>query len=609
MKEIIGKAKNIQELLANAKFGIEDYFQRGYRWEKKHVEELIDDLTQAFQDNYDEGDSREDVMGYDLYFLGSIITSQKDDHKSIVDGQQRITTITLLLIYLYHTVESVNEKAGITPLIAIYEFGRHAYNLNIPERIDCMDSLFNGTEFSTKTTDDPSIPNLIDRYQDIESSFPDEISEDKSLLYFIDWLLHKVYFVETTADTDADAYTIFETMNDRGMSLTPAEMLRGYLLANIKDQNRQRAALTTWDDRVRGLEKLGHGQGAHAIRAWLRGRYADTIRLGGRGSPEDFDVIGPQFHRWVRDNKDTIGLRNSEAFADFVESDFDFYADWYGVIRRASDELTPGLEPFFYVARTGFTFTLLCMAALAPLTVKDDPDVIKRKLSTVATAIDCLLNRRIWNRRSINANSMRVYMFQSVTRQVRQASIKQLTDTLCRLVESDQEQFVANDFSLHGMNRPKIHQMLARMTDFVDSRSGNPSLYRDYLKRWGRGHYQIEHILSESHREGFGDFDHHRNKIGALVLLPGRVNAALGKMPFSEKREHYLKQNLLVASLHDLAHNNDPGFRRFKESTGLDFKPYAEFGVDAINERQELYRQLAMRIWSTDSIRAAAGLP
>ena len=76
-------------------------------------------------------------------------------------------------------------------------------------------------------------------------------------------------------------------------------------------------------------------------------------------------------------------------------------------------------------------------------------------------------------------------MFQAVTLQIRQLGIDELSNALCYLVESYAEQFVSNDFSLNQMNRPKIHQMLARMTDYVDSRSGQPSLYRDYLKRWG----------------------------------------------------------------------------------------------------------------------------
>ena len=67
------------------------------------------------------------------------------------------------------------------------------------------------------------------RYHDIESDFPDELGE-AALPYFIDWLLENVHLIEITAYTDEDAYTIFETMNDRGLSLSLTDMLKGYLL-------------------------------------------------------------------------------------------------------------------------------------------------------------------------------------------------------------------------------------------------------------------------------------------------------------------------------------------------------------------------------------------
>ena len=76
--------------------------------------------------------------------------------------------------------------------------------------------------------------NIIGRYPDIDESFPEELRDDV-LAYFVDWLIESVHFVEITAYSDGDAYTIFETMNDRGLSLTPADMLKGYLLANILD--------------------------------------------------------------------------------------------------------------------------------------------------------------------------------------------------------------------------------------------------------------------------------------------------------------------------------------------------------------------------------------
>ena len=98
-----------------------------------------------------------------------------------------------------------------------------------------------------------SVTNILARYADIEELFPDELN-GRALPYFVDWLVENVHLVEITAYSDSDAYTIFETMNDRGLSLTPADMLKGYLLANITDTEQTHA-------RKRRLERARAGAG------------------------------------------------------------------------------------------------------------------------------------------------------------------------------------------------------------------------------------------------------------------------------------------------------------------------------------------------------------
>ena len=96
MNEIRGNAKNLRTLLANTKFSI-DYYQREYRWQTKQVGELIEDLSSTFLAHFTPGDAQRDVKHYGHYFLGSVIVSEKDERKFIIDGQQRLTTLTLLL--------------------------------------------------------------------------------------------------------------------------------------------------------------------------------------------------------------------------------------------------------------------------------------------------------------------------------------------------------------------------------------------------------------------------------------------------------------------------------------------------------------------------------
>ena len=101
MRKIDGEARTIRELLSGARYSI-DYYQREYRWQIKQVAELMDDLISRFQEEYEPSHPREAVEGYGHYFLGSIIISHKNSQNYIIDGQQRLTTLTLLLIHLHN---------------------------------------------------------------------------------------------------------------------------------------------------------------------------------------------------------------------------------------------------------------------------------------------------------------------------------------------------------------------------------------------------------------------------------------------------------------------------------------------------------------------------
>jgi uncharacterized protein with ParB-like and HNH nuclease domain len=232
MQEIQGKTKTVRELLCGAKYGI-DYYQREYKWQSKQIAELVNDLTGRFREDYDPSHPRKEVIQYGYYFLGSIIISQRDTLRMVVDGQQRLTSLTLLLVYLNNLQKGRNDLSKIEDLIFAESFGEKSFNLNVLERNDCMEALFNEQPFDPIGKAE-SVANLIGRYQDVEEYFPDEL-KDKALPYFIDWLKDKVHIVEITAYSDEDAYTIFETMNDRGLSLSATDMLKGYLLANIDD--------------------------------------------------------------------------------------------------------------------------------------------------------------------------------------------------------------------------------------------------------------------------------------------------------------------------------------------------------------------------------------
>jgi hypothetical protein len=600
MKEIRGDAKNIRTLLSGAKYAI-DYYQREYRWETKHISELIEDLAGKFRESYDGKHERTAVEAYGHYFLGSIIISDRDGKKFIIDGQQRLTSLTLLLIFIHRNLVDAEQKGQLSELIFSQKFGKKSFNLDVPERTQCMDALYAGQTFEENGQSE-SVTNILGRYRDIEEQFPNGLRAD-ALPFFADWLLENVHLVEITAYSDEDAYTIFETMNDRGLSLTPTDMLKGYLLANITDADVRNRASKVWRERITEFQEWGKEEDADAIKSWLRSQHSQKIRERKKGAkPEDFDLLGTEFHRWVRDQEKVLGLTSSSNFARFIERDFDFYARQYLRLRWAGWELLEGLEAVFYNAQNNFTLQYTVL--LAPLKPDDAEKEILRKIRVVAAYLDIMIARRIWNFRAIDYSTMQYAMF-LVMKEIRGLSASAIADLLTERLADEEETFSSNDrFRLHGMNRRQIHRLLARMTAFLEASCGMTPHYGEYVAGRGQKAYEVEHVWAnhpEWHKDEFdhpSDFDEVRNRIGGLLLLPKSFNASYGDLPYSKKRKHYLKQNILAQTLHEDAYENHPGLKRFLKHSGLTFEPHPDFKKTDVEKRSVLYLKLAEKIWN-----------
>ena len=428
---------------------------------------------------------------------------------------------------------------------------------------------------------------------------------EHALPYFLDWLLENVHLVEITAYSDDDAYTIFETMNDRGLSLSPTEMLKGYLLANIADTSKRISANEQWRNRIQELNAAGKEVESDCFKAWLRSQYAAKIRERKKGArAEDFERIATEFHRWVRDNAESVGLGQSSDFFNFIRCDFAFFSRHYLRLVKASESVVDGLEHVYCNANHGFT--LQYMLLLAPLKSDDSDSVVVTKLRLVARFVDILVNWRIWNFRSIAYSTMQYAMF-LVMRDIRGLEPIPLAQKLYDTLSKESETFKSNDrLRVHQQNRYALHRLLARLTDYVETQSGNSPRYREYVTDRGRNRYEVEHIWAnkpERHTDEFphpADFGEYRNRIGGLLLLPKSFNASFGDLPYAEKLSHYNTQNLLARSLHDQCYDHNPGFVRFVEQSGLPFQPHCQFKKVDLDERGELYRAIAERIWNPE---------
>jgi hypothetical protein len=606
MRKIDGKSRTVRELLSGAKYGI-DFYQREYRWEPKQIQELMDDLTGKFLDDYDPAHERAAVEKYGHYFLGSIVLSHKNNQNFIIDGQQRLTSLTLLLIFLNNRQKGATEPVEIADLIFSTKYGKRSFNLDVPERNASMEALFTGQPYDA-TEAPASVRTIMARYADIEEMFPEEAT-GPALPYFIDWLLENVHLIEITAYSDEDAYTIFETMNDRGLSLSLPDMLKGYLLSSITDGDAQGTCNDMWKSRILRLSELGKDEEVDFFKTWLRAQYADTIRERKKSATNQaFERIGTEFHRWLRDCREQVGLTKSQDFIDFIQRDFTFFARQYERVRGAATKRESGLDAIYYNAHRGYT--LQHQLLLAPLQVGDSPPVVETKLRLVADFVDIVLARRVWNFRSI-AYSTTMYWAFLVMREIRGLDVPALSAVLLDRLKA--EPAFANNERLrrHQQNQYQVHHLLARMSYWVEQEAGVASTFEQFVQRDVKKPYEIEHLWADKFERFMDEFKHpadfaeRRDHIGGLVLLPRGFNQSLGGKTYEEKLPHYNAQNVLARSLNPACYENNPSFLAFLERTQLPFKAHPQFKKADQDERQKLYGLIAEQVWSPRRLEVA----
>lgn len=609
MKNIDADDFTLKNLLANKKFTV-DYFQREYKWDAENMDQLIQDLTNAFMDDWKDGHQPQDVAGYNTYYMGSVVLCQKGGTFSIIDGQQRITSLTLLLIYLNHQSGKALESE-ISSLIYSNSFGKRSFNLDVAERSKCLDALYREGQYQVQDTDDESTRNMQERYEQICNNFPAETFKNSMLECFIWWVMEKLVLVRILSSSEENAYTIFETMNNRGKSLTKADMLKGFILSKFKNDTNRSVVNQMWKKDMLDLKALDDDAGNQFFQAWLRSQYAETIRPGKEKSVNmDFENIGSRYHNWFKDNysKGLLAAAINQDIESFIDKTYRFYLKYFKRIKSAETTFEKELEHVYYHHVWGISPSLSYPLYLAPLKIDDDNDTCLAKIDLVAQYLDGFVSRRAANYKMFSASSIR-YTMCSLVKTIRGKNLEELKSIL-----SDNIQAVDNEYNFSALTRFGLTKMngrfikffLARLTSFVEENCGKGDMFVYYMTNPGCRPLEIEHIWSdhfEQHTDEFTQKDEFavtRNSIGDLLLLPKPSNASYNDMPAEDKIPLYQRENMLAASMSPEFYKNNPAFRHFYENHGLSFKSYTTFKKQDIRDRCLLYVQLANLIWEKE---------
>lgn len=246
--------------LHNTKFVIPVY-QRNYDWKKEQCKQLLDDIIEC---------GRNDQIS--AHFLGSIVYIQEGVYAAsrntltIIDGQQRLTTITLLLIVIYKLAQQLGQQ-------------------NIAEEVylSCLVNQFLKKTLKLKLTDsDDEVLRFIIGTADIEEyrDYSRLLENYKYLRSRVSGMdldivlqgLNKLMFVEISLDRDNDdPQRIFESLNSTGLALSQADLIRNYILMGLEPADQRRVYVKYWQpiERLAKEEATNKSSISNFIRDYL----------------------------------------------------------------------------------------------------------------------------------------------------------------------------------------------------------------------------------------------------------------------------------------------------------------------------------------------------
>jgi len=247
------KLKTIKEIIfEDKKFFIPSY-QRGYRWDEQQVKDLLDDILEFFQNKRSKDE---------FYCLQPIVVrfDEKKKHYKVIDGQQRLTTIYIILKYLQESGKEFKKlkdninKSKDEDYKTIFEYcdmeDFEVPNLYQIEYETRNKEGFNSKDFvennlTKETKDNPDFYHISKAYQTVKEWF-----KSKPKKQFLETLSEntKVIWYEVKCKNEKEEIEIFKRLNIGKISLTNAELIKAKLLIPIEDYKTQIEFSSVWDN-------------------------------------------------------------------------------------------------------------------------------------------------------------------------------------------------------------------------------------------------------------------------------------------------------------------------------------------------------------------------
>ena len=495
-------------------------YQRPYAWKEANAEELLSSLLDAFGEN----ESAEE------YFLGTIVLINKKGQKiaEVIDGQQRLTTLTILYSVLRHCIpeNELESRARISSKIRSGEYKNYGLR---PRKLDAK-------FFEEKIQSEQSIENLLK--SDIKLSKSQEAMRDNALAMrkklidytskipeaavgdwirgFFNRIIENTWLVVIAADDMAKGYEIFRSMNGLGLSLEQCDIVKAWVIEGLVPENLE-PYTQKWEQEEEDLSRDDFQLlFSHIHRILIKGRedgkkLLDTYKnriINEAGSCEKFIdeilvpysnnlevIINASYGSTNHDNQ--YAIRNKMEWLNNAT-----HSDWQPAAIHFLKNFGENS------ANTKTFFEHLDRATFASVLSKDTVNERTNRYRKIIEAIDLSSEKAI----------------QSAYDSVSLEDIENVTRSLSGDI-------YGKSYCLYT---------LMRLDSLLADQGESPALKCKKLT--------VEHVLPQTMNEYWSNLwknpDHHdyyKNKIGNLVLLSKRKNSRAQNFDFDTKKDTYFK--------------------------------------------------------------------
>ncbi len=528
--------------------------QREYAWTEEEVMQLFHDFARAINDGHD-------------YFLGTLVTIPRNGALEVADGQQRLATTSLLLAAIRDYLKDRNEQVIVDSINGFLSGPDRESRAYIPKlRLNTDDNdLFRAIVSADASPLPPvtlaSHKKLVDAYAEAKKyvrslvAIIDEKGHGDTLNRWVTFIENNAVAILLRVPDDANAYKMFETLNDRGLRTSQADLVKNYLFSRADTRLNEvqhrwsymRGALETLDDDDNTINFL---------------RLALILKRGYLSAAQVYDAVQDE----AKSEQAAVNFAmHLEALAPIYVSTFnpehERWSDHPKTVRSA-------IEVFNLLDIKPMRSLLLAVAAR-----------MDQKQTTETMRFLVALGVRLLIAATVRSGSVETPLA-ATAREVFEGRIttaQQVKEALKGITPSDAQFHEA--FERSRSSTAKLVRYYLRSIE--RTAKGEPEA--EFIPEEDRNVITLEHVLPERPEGNWPTFtdedvSQYAKRLGNLALLKSGANSNLKSATFDEKKKVYAESSYELTN---------------------QIATLAEWTTNAIIERQKVLADLAIKTWTT----------